>query len=106
MGMVTVPGSQGKEMAIALEVVRPSIQPDTSTATVQEAINMLDDTITDLIDDFESSQQGVPVQNDPHIPLKPDLIESGTTGEPVYAENGDRIKVYWPLDDSFYPGVE
>lgn len=52
MGTVTVSFSQEKKIAIALKDVRPSFESDIFAATVREANDMIDETITESIDDL------------------------------------------------------
>lgn len=105
MGTVKVPGLHGSQMAIAVEYIRPSLQPDTFVASLQEANDLLDETIGDAVNDIDNVSSFLDHDNEHDQPLNVDLTASVTTDEPVFAKTGDRIEVYWPLDDMFYPGV-
>lgn len=104
MGTVNVPGLQGKVVYIALEEVRPSLETDSFAATVQEANDLLDDTISDALDALEWNTTEAQAGDSGQVSFGSDLTDSDTSGESVYASTGDRIEVYCPLDEACYAG--
>lgn len=132
-GFVVVPGRAGKEVKAAFEDVRIAPQLDDLEELIQAAVDVVDETLDDfLLAEGEKGSDGddgdehevVDEENnatDHEEPSADGEDETVDIDDPVVSGDddddisdfsspqhtpsiGDRIEVYWPLDDKFYPG--
>lgn len=101
---ICVPGKAGRQMTVAIEDVRPAFSQNSFAQYVQEGIDTLDELLhekaagimeIDSTRDIESSIE-TEESNDADFSAEPSKSEP---------ECGDRISVFWPLDDQFYDGT-
>lgn len=104
--IVSVPGLSGHSLSIALEDVRHSIVDDEFAEHVRQSNDQLQSAIDEAIDfpmsnSDELDQGCLPNLNE--TTFSPDFDQSADImSSPVL---GDRLEVFWPLDDSYYPGT-
>lgn len=104
-GSVTVPDSNGKNITAAVEDTRHAIVDDDLAASVVESIDLISDSIDDFVsclDDKNSQLDEVGEStNDGKVPDD----EHAADDRFVLPSVGNRLEVFWPIDQSFYPGT-
>ena len=115
-GSLTVPGSSGRTITAAFEDVRAAMNTDSFATIVQESIDTLEREISDALDQIATDSSAdecvssrdhdeVAAQTDGEVAAQMDSIDDTADNTPVSPSIGDRIDVFWPLDNAFYPGV-
>ena len=130
-GNITVPGKNGRRAIVAAEDARLALPDDSLASAVQRAIDEVDDVIDYAADaqaeavstappltvlthedaDFSGSNaESTRVVNDDAANV-PDLNNDVLPADDEVLPNlqtdihlGDRLRVYWPMDDKYYPG--
>ena len=104
---VTVPGKASKELTIALENLRPALPEDIFAHAVQTGIDELDELLADI--QAESTEVNVEPQDEEFNVITQCASDYGAdfSTESPYMELsvGDRVSVFWPDDNEYYPGV-
>ena len=96
-GTVTVPGQNGRTIKSAVEDVRFAITNNELALNYQEASDIMDTALDESIDSL----------NKDTLEKIDDCVSITETNELVPTHElrvGDKIEVYWPLDDQYYPG--
>ncbi len=97
-GIVSVAGQNGRKINAAVEDVPFAVVDDELATKYQEAIDTLDICIEYSLDD---------IPDEPYDIVSIDLSETDyhEIGETLTLNVGDKIEVYWPDDDKYYPGT-
>lgn len=120
--MATVPSSSGRSMHAAVEDVQGTISNDVLSVRIMEMNDQLDGTLESMVD-AEVHNDGKPPDKSPKVShskcfdhdgetIANDAITDsqhaapGTTLMSVTSSKRDRIEVYWPHDDQYYPCTE
>lgn len=101
---ITVPGKSGHCITVAVEDVRPAIPQNSFAQHVQDGIDTLDELLhekTSEITEIDATGNGES-NDETQEPVDDDFSTENAKSEPVI---GDRISVFWPLDDQFYDGT-
>ena len=94
---MTVPGQNRKKITVAVEDIRFATTENELALKYQKANDIMDTALNESIDSI-TMDAGNPT-DDSVSSTEPD--ELGPTRE---LKIGDKIEVYWPLDDQYYPG--
>lgn len=119
---VEVPGCSCEPIKVSIEDIRPALRNDSFASLIQHASDELDENIVDLLSSLSpvtttgtpSSGHLLPTNDvlDPSTDvyfLTHDLLPDYRTNNsfsdsPVVPKVGDRIEIFWPIDNAFYPG--
>ena len=102
-GIVTVPGSTGRPSSFAVEDVRLAVIDDDFAKHISETNDQLSDILEDALEAAVQAENSDNITNEVSTEYVPDFDHDG---EPVSSPSvGDRVEVYWPVDDMYYPGV-
>lgn len=111
---VSVPGANGKTVRAAIEDVRPALRNDALAQQIQVSIDEIQDELASLVETNTETQD-----NDSHrsydrstemIRQNEDEDSFSINDEPYFTASndpgvGDKIEVFWPLEDAYFPGV-
>lgn len=104
-GIVSVLGSSGRPISAAAEDVRIAIVDDELAVCISETNDQLDRILGEAIKYLPEAN--VNVSSEVNV-YAPDFDHNGgTIADPFIAvpNFGDRLNVFWPLDDQYYFGV-
>lgn len=103
-GSVVVPGRGGQRMSAAFEDLRLVPCEDPLSTIVQSAIDELDSYIDELVN-VSSSTDTPSSSQEKNLQDGSDVDVCDFSGEkPMRPSEGDRVEIFWPLDDTYYPG--
>jgi len=104
---VTVPGASGRKIVAAVEDVRPAIEKDSFAIAVQESIDELENSVetelgnlVGIEDSKEDKNFSEDAESNDDKNMSDDELGLTNSGPSV----GDKVQVYWPLDNTYYSG--
>ena len=95
-----VPGRRGREVTVAFEDARPALQQQSFAHMVQEGL--------DALGELHIEAHGITTeQNMPSSPEHSTANDADFSSDTAQIEPcvGDKISVFWPLDQEYYPGI-
>lgn len=102
-----MPSENSKTISVAVKDIRPATEDDLLASQIQESIDTLDNIADEAID---SSDDPTTTNTDANIDHRQDSSlfnpeHKRDDARTVFPSFGDNIKVFWPLDDTYKPGV-
>ena len=94
---MTVPGQNGRTIKAAVEDVRFAITDNKIALKYEEASNVLDTALNETLNSINKDTSNEPNDN-VSITETEELVPNHER------QVGDKIEVYWPLDDQYYSG--
>jgi len=106
---VTVPGSNGRKIKAAIEDTRFAPKENQLASAIQESIDEIDLYIQEALSDIEADTlTGSEADNNilkATTPEEADDIFEQSLPDSNLLHVGSNIEIYWPIDQTFYPGV-
>lgn len=112
--IVTVAGKNGKSMNVAFEDLRQPVLENQFDQIVQSAIDNIDENNEKAIENLENQngQDNTTINQETQQPetQQPEPEYSNSDFENISNSDmipnvGDKVEVYWPLDNTYYPGT-
>ena len=122
-GSIVVPGRAGKQICAAFEDVRAARSENELAMSIQESIDQLDFNLVDILSPIEIGEHDEIHHSENHH-IESENSESEPPGDFTCANSknthnssvsdspnddlpatGDRISVYWPLENQYFPGT-
>lgn len=114
-GTVIVPGKNNKKIQAAIEDVCHALPVDSLASSIQEGIDSVATSIETCIDDLTTQpsdgttplmdSEGEEQSHDVPMSMDDTAIDDDDERLSRMPDTGDNIELYWPDDDTFYPGT-
>ena len=102
---VTVPGRNGRNITVAFEDIRSAVRQDSFTQMVKDSSDVMTEIIQDQIVADSPSENTADASESSEKELGTDGTDLSIESSVVVPGVGDRIFVFWPLEDQSFNGT-